>query len=197
MDNVIWKPVVGYEGLYEVSNTGLVRSLNKLKGRILTPIKRKNGYLNICLYKNCKQVTKLVHRMVAEAFIPNPDNLEMVNHKDEDRTNNHVDNLEWCTRAYNQVYSMNLHPERRNINADNLRKHSTRNKKGVPHKHYKQVAILDDNNNIINIYDNASTAAKILGLHTCNVTEVCKANQNRQIEKRRKTGGHIFMFIEE
>ena len=193
MDNIIWKPVVGYEGLYEVSNTGLVRSLNKLKGRILTPIKKKNGYLSICLYKNSKQVTKLIHRMVAEAFIPNPDNLEMVNHKDEDRTNNNVDNLEWCTRAYNQIYSMNLHPERRKINADN----STRNKKGVPHKHHKQVAILDNNNNIINIYDNASTAAKFLGLHTCNVTEVCKANQNRQIEKRRRTGGHIFMFIEE
>lgn len=204
MENVIWKPVVGYEGLYEVSNTGLVKSLNKYKKpRLLKLTKRTDGYLGVVLCRDKTQRTFTVHRLVANAFLPNPDDLEMINHKDENKTNNHVNNLEWCTRAYNQVYSMNLHPERRKEFANNLKKYSPRTQKGVPHKYTKRVAILDDNNNIISIYDNAATAAKDLELRTCNVTEVCKANTHltigdkQQIVKKRRTGGHIFVFIED
>ena len=109
----IWRPVVGYEGLYEVSNTGRVRSLDRYvkgkgyrlhKGKVLSPIKNKDGYLTVNLCCNGKIQHKTIHRLVIQTFIPNPDNLPEVNHLDEDKTNNSVDNLEWCTCSYNNNY---------------------------------------------------------------------------------------------
>lgn len=108
----IWKAVPGYEGLYEVSNCGRVRSLDRwviggfagkrfMKGRILKVGVASNGY---CMVVLTKGHAKTVHRLVAKAFIPNPDNLPMINHKDEDKTNNCVDNLEWCSSKYNNNY---------------------------------------------------------------------------------------------
>lgn len=97
----IWKPVVGYEGLYEVSNWGRVKSLKFGKERILKLIKDKDGYFIVNLYKNKKIKSFRVHRLVAEAFIDNPDNLPQVNHKDENPSNNVVSNLEWCNAKYN------------------------------------------------------------------------------------------------
>ena len=106
-----WKSVVGYEGLYEVSSYGRVRSLDRYdrmnrfwKGRILNLCTDGGGYLFVALSSNGKEKNYLVHRMVAQAFIPNPDNLPEVNHKDEDKMNNSVDNLEWCDREYNINY---------------------------------------------------------------------------------------------
>lgn len=103
-----WKPIKGYEGLYEVSNTGQIRSLDrnngKRKGKMLKRTIGSNGYLRITLCKNSIPVTKEVHRFVAETFLPNPDNLPCVNHKDENKMNNNVNNLEWCTREYNSSY---------------------------------------------------------------------------------------------
>ena len=101
-----WRPVVGYEGLYEVSNTGQVRSLDRFyyrlhKGKVLSPTKDRYGYLTVTLNCNGKSKTIKIHRLVAQAFLPNPDNLPQVNHKDEDKTNNNVTNLEWCTAKYN------------------------------------------------------------------------------------------------
>lgn len=115
MTEEIWRPVVGYEGLYEVSNTGRVRSMDRYvkcdyeryrlhKGKVLSPAKDKDGYLVVSLHFNGKKNTIKVHRMVAEAFIPNPDNLPQVNHRDEDKTNNRVENLEFCTAKYNLSY---------------------------------------------------------------------------------------------
>lgn len=106
-----WRPVVGYEGLYEVSNTGRVRSVDRYvktcygsyrlhKGKVLSPGIRPDGYLVVSLQYRMFRV----HRIVAEAFLPNPDNLPQVNHKDEDKSNNRVDNLEWCTAKYNNNY---------------------------------------------------------------------------------------------
>ena len=110
-----WKSIPGYEGLYEVSNLGRVRSLDRYvktcyeayklhKGKILSPAKDKNGYLKVHLCYNGKHNIIRVHRLVAQAFLLNPDNLPEVNHKDEDKTNNSVDNLEWCDRSYNISY---------------------------------------------------------------------------------------------
>ena len=115
MEKEIWRPIKGYEGLYEVSNLGRIRSLDRItnyangekhlwKGRIMKPAKNKNGYLICDLHKNSKRKTFNVHRLVAQAFIKNPDNLPVINHKDEDKTNNCVDNLEWCTYSYNNSY---------------------------------------------------------------------------------------------
>ena len=107
MENEIWKPVVGYEGKYEVSNMGRVKSL-KYYGwyqiKILKPIKTQNGYLRVHLAKNGIFHKTSIHRIVAEAFIPNPDNLPLINHKNEDKTDNRVENLEWCSWKYNNNY---------------------------------------------------------------------------------------------
>ena len=108
----IWKPI-GYEG-YEVSNLGRVKSYkyDKINGKIMKPYKNTKGYLQIDLQLDGRnrenRVHLAVHRLVAIAFIPNPDNLPQVNHKDEDKTNNCVDNLEWCTNDYNAHYGTHI-----------------------------------------------------------------------------------------
>lgn len=112
-----WRPVRGYKGYYEVSSLGRVRSLPRktrfgartlvTKERILRPV-ASHGYLYVVLSKKNKHRQTAVHRLVADAFIPNYDNLPSVNHKDEDKSNNRVSNLEWCTPRYNNLYS-NVH----------------------------------------------------------------------------------------
>jgi len=105
MINEKWKDVIGYEGLYKISNMGKVYSIprNGTKGGILSP-KKHNGRHRIQLSKNNKLKTYGVHRLVAIAFIENKNNLPEINHKDENPINNYVDNLEWCTRKYNINY---------------------------------------------------------------------------------------------
>lgn len=101
---VVWKPIAGYEGKYEISTLAQVRNEH---GKILKQgIKRTNGtcYKVVGLCKHGKCYTKYIHRLVAEAFIPNPDYLPLINHKDEDGTNNLIENLEWCTPQYNTTY---------------------------------------------------------------------------------------------
>ena len=104
----IWCPIKGYEGLYEVSDKGRVKSLKFGKERIMKNIRNKDGYLSVGLRKNREQKWYMVHRLVAKTFIPNPDNLPEVNHKDEDKINNKVSNLEWCDRKYNQNYGTGI-----------------------------------------------------------------------------------------
>ena len=104
MKKEYWRPVVEYEGLYMVSNWGRVKSLKFGKERILKQSKDKFGYLYVDLYKNNIKKKYKVHRLVAEAFLPNPYNLLQVNHRDENKLNNNVDNLEWCTNEYNINY---------------------------------------------------------------------------------------------
>lgn len=105
MKKEIFKPIPGY-GLYEISNFGNIRSKKRCgtKGGILKPIKTKKGYLKVYL------VSKyfLIHRLVAIAFIPNPNNLPFINHINEDKTDNRVENLEWCDAAYNNSYGTRL-----------------------------------------------------------------------------------------
>lgn len=99
-----WRPIEGYEGLYEVSDLGRIKSLGNDKTRkekILRQVKMKNGYLIVNLYKNGKLKTCKVHRLVANAFLENPNSYICVNHKDENKENNFVDNLEWCDHKYN------------------------------------------------------------------------------------------------
>ena len=97
-----WRAVPGYEGLYEVSNKGNVRNVRR--NTLLRLPKNKYGYIQVGLYKNGIRTEFKVHRLVAQAFIPNPDGLPQVNHKNEVKTDNNVDNLEWCTAKYNNNY---------------------------------------------------------------------------------------------
>lgn len=108
----LWRPIEDYEGIYEISNKGRVRSCavsNRWKNSknlvLLKPRVNKYGYVSISLYKNGKGRTFNIHRLVAKAFIMNPINLPIVNHRDENRTNNSVHNLEWCTYKYNNEYN--------------------------------------------------------------------------------------------
>lgn len=106
----IWKDVKGYEGLYQVSNFGRVKSfraswkLGKPKETILHPSLINSGYEVVTLYSKEKRQKFQVHRLVALNFIPNPENFPCVNHKDENKLNNCVNNLEWCTYQYNNNY---------------------------------------------------------------------------------------------
>lgn len=110
-----WRPIVGYEGLYEVSSWGRVRSLSHItigrrcattkQGRILKERKNHKGYVMVMLYKYGQEAKAwMIHRLVALAFIPNPNNCDQINHKDENKKNNRVENLEWCTAKYNSNY---------------------------------------------------------------------------------------------
>lgn len=114
MDNEIWKPIPQYEGLYEVSSYGVIKSLPKQrrgrnnsivchKERILVA-SDSHGYRSVSLTKNEVHKTFSIHRIVATAFIPNPHNYKEVNHKDENKANNNASNLEWCTTRYNLNY---------------------------------------------------------------------------------------------
>ena len=106
LPNEEWKPIEGFED-YQVSTCGRAKSLKWGKERILRT-KKTRGYLCVNLYKEGKQYSKRVHRLVAETFIPNPNNLPEVNHKDENPNNNHVENIEWCTSEYNHNYGTRI-----------------------------------------------------------------------------------------
>lgn len=101
---VIWKSIPGYESEYLASNTGLIKSIKFGKERILKPHKVGYGYEMLGLSHKGTIRQYYVHRLVAMTFLPNPENLSDVNHKDEDTTNNNVENLEWCSRSYNINY---------------------------------------------------------------------------------------------
>lgn len=168
----VWKDIQGYEGVYQVSNLGRVRSLDRRvshpkggkrfnKGQIIKPGINLQGYLFVQLSIGSKICTKRVNRLVAEAFIPNPENLPVVNHKDKNRVNNSVDNLEWCTVKYNNRYSR-----------------------------AKEVLQFDKNGNFIAAWDAVTDASRATGINKGNIVQCCKG-------KRHKTaGGYIWKYKE-
>ncbi len=163
---VEWREIKGYEGYYEVSNTGLVRRIKT--GFILKPIKNKLGYCSVGLSKNGIVKHRLIHRLVAEAFIENPYSYNIVNHKDNNPSNNNVDNLEWCTQAYNLEYS-NVHERCR---AKNER----------PILMYREGELIMECESI-------TKAAKLIGSRQQHVT-------NCLYGKQKRTRGYSFKFKE-
>ena len=146
----IYKPVniKGFEGLYEVSNTGQVRSVKT--GRILKNCLAGKGYCQVGLHKDGVQKNVFVHRLVAQAFIPNPKNYPEVNHKDENKLNNRIDNLEWCTSKYNINYG-------------------TRTERIS-----KPVEQLDNNGIVVATYSSATEAERVLGFFQGNICRACR-----------------------
>ena len=163
----IWLPVVGYEGLYEVSNLGNVKSLKFGKTRVLKPVFTSVGYLQVGLWKNRKRQMKQVHRLVAEAFIPNQKALPQVNHKDECKTNNAVSNLEWCTCKYN-------------IN------HGTRNARVAAAKS-KPVQQLSFDGSLITTWPSTHEAWRQTGVKQGNICSCCNG-------KLHSTGGYKWQY---
>lgn len=144
----IFKAIEGYEGLYEVSNLGNIKSLRK--NIILKPQKSNVGYLFVCLCKDGIQKNFTIHRLVAKAFLPNPNNFPEINHKDEIKTNNNVGNLEWCDHKYN-------------LNYGNYNKNMSIIKSGKPSGWGKSISQYSKDGELIKIYNSMTEAAESIG----------------------------------
>ena len=162
MNEEIWRDIVGYEGRYQVSNMGRIRSLpvkaktGKYKGGILVLMKDGCGYSCVNLSRKMYKV----HRLVAMAFIPNENNYPCVNHRDENKQNNAVDNLEWCSYKYNSNYG-------------------TRNKRISENTHKKRkITQYDLSGNFIKTWDSISEASKHYGVETTTICGCCAGRQH-------------------
>ena len=167
----IWKDITGYEGYYMVSNMGNVKSLNYRhtgKEGILKAGKDKDSYLQVNLWKDGKMKTYKVHQLVAQAFLSNPQGYKELNHRDEDKTNNCVENLEWCTSQYNKNYG-------------------TRNNR-VAEKLSKPVIAIDKITGLIVEFPSAHEAERKLGINNGNIIRCCQGKLN-------SCGGFYWMFV--
>lgn len=169
--NEIWKSVIGFTR-YEVSNMGNVRNIHTKELKSIRV--SKTGYCITDLRENGIHKTSYIHRLVAEAFIENAFSLPCVNHIDEDKTNNHVDNLEWCSVAYNNAYG-----------TKNKRMKETQTK-----LHGKKIAQIDlKTNEIIKIFPSISEAAKHIGVTKQAINwAICKASHT--------SGGYRWVVVE-
>lgn len=175
----LWKDVQGYEGLYQVSNMGNVRSVDHevevtrngitfvvpKKGKVLSPTRRQHGYVGVMLYGKGGHATRgfktfSVHRLVAEAFVENPNGYDEVNHLDECKTNNRADNLEWCDRKYNTNYGTTQSRRAEKITNDPRRA--------------KQVVQLDLDGNEIQTWPSLGEIRRQLGFAPSNI---CRATR--------------------
>lgn len=175
----IWKDIKGYEGLYKISNYGrIINKNNKVKNIGVY----KNGYLYLDLYKNNKRQKKLVHRLVAEIFLENKNNLPEVNHIDGNKQNNRVDNLEWCTCSYNlkEAYRLKL----RKVSKTML------GKKGILCPNSKKIKQYDLNGNFIKLWYSTMDIERELKIRHDRISCCCK-------HKRYKTaGGYKWEYAE-
>lgn len=167
-----WRDIVGYEGLYQVSNYGNVRSLhyrNTTEIRNLCLKAHPNGYLQIELHRNGGREHRLVHRLVALAFVEGYTAGLQVNHLDENKQNNKATNLEWCTVSDNTKYSLwhRRNPAHRNC------------VKGIPRKETRSVAQMDSEGNTLRVWRSPITIKQELGYSDWSIKECCRGNRKQ------------------
>lgn len=171
----VWKPIDGFDNAYEVSNYGRVRSVDRIvvrsdglalriKGQMMKIRTDKKGYLRVYLNDRKKTKFKPIHRLVAMAFIPNPDNKPQVNHIDCDKSNNHVDNLEWCTNQENQIHAVKNGLHVTSTNAGR-----------------KRVKVIqeDAHGNICGVYESMNEAYRATGVRAQNIRKVIHGQRPR------------------
>lgn len=161
-----WKDVKNYEGLYQISNLGEIKSYYK-GCKVLKINITACGYCYITLYKNKKPKRFPIHRLVAQAFIKNPNNYLFINHKDENKLNNNVNNLEWCSHKYNCNYG-------------------SRNYRCALHN-WKRVQRYNRQNELIGEFPSLKEAEKITGVKYQLISRVCRG-------KRKTAGGSIWKY---
>lgn len=187
MERVIceeWKDIQGYEGIYQISNHGRVRSVDRIgyqkhwqggisrylhKGKILIQTIRPGGYMCINLKKNGHVKTYNIHRLVALHFLPKIEGKDVVNHIDSDKSNNHVSNLEWCTQSENIQYAYD------------------QGRKTPPHE--KRIAQYDMDGNLIRVWKSQAEVQRTLGIFQGNIYKVCSG-------KRNQAGGYKWKYAE-
>lgn len=173
----LWKDVVGYEGRYQVSNMGRVKSLERkvwngrgygtVSEKILKPRKNKYGYLDVLLHRDGKAKRYRVNRLVASAFIPNPQGLPEVNHINEDKTDNSLENLAWVTHKEN----IN-HGTRTERQAEKLR--GKKQTEEHVRKRSKPIMAIDKISGLIVEFSSSMEAERVLGINHSNITQCCK-----------------------
>lgn len=195
----IWKPVLGYEGYYIVSNIGRIASVNRyvknkaggmtlIKGQMLKPQTSLKGYKTITLHKRCKPKTFQIHRLVAVAFIENPLNLPQVNHKDTDKSNNTVSNLEWITNYDNMQHAIrnNCFGEFTDAQLYSVKK----NLEKAVSKRKKKVVQMTFTGEIIATHDSVADAQRKTKINNSKICMCCK-------HKRITAGGYRWEYYQE
>ena len=177
-----WRDIKGFEGYYQISNMGRVKSLERMKRsglnggcyvtvpeKILEGVDNGYGYLQVSLSKDGKDKNYLVHRLVAQAFISNPNNLPEVNHISEDKSDNKAENLEWCGRAYNINYG-------------------TRNQR-MAEKNSKPIFSVDKESGLIMWWQSAREASRQTGIAQSSISACLKG-------RKKSAGGHIWFYAD-
>ena len=196
----IWRDIKGYEGKYQISNTGNVKSLERtvwngrgyriVPEKILEGYDNGEGYLYVTLWKDGKDKKYRINRLVAQAFLENPNSLPEVNHKDEDKTNNRVENLEWCDRLYNLTYNGRAKKAGKKV-AEKLkgRKQTEEHIKKRAEKLSKPVFSVDKESGLIMWWQSAYEAERQLGISQSNICACC-------IGKRKSAGGFYWHYAD-
>lgn len=163
MGAIEWRPIAGYEGKYWVSNDGRVKNEFGEKRQY----KRKNGYMQVALGSN----TYFVHRLVAQAFIPNPNNLPQINHKNEVKDDNRVENLEWCSPTYQNRYGSRTKRQMETLRltcAKNQRRERVRKKPVIRTSFDRETS-----GSTVEVYESVAEASRQVGLSYATIRQCC------------------------
>lgn len=169
--NIEWRSIANYEDRYYVNRDGEILSKCRKTPHLRKKKLSRKGYYTVTLSKDDKAKTHYVHRLVAESFIPNPKNLPEINHINEDKLDNQVENLEWCDRSYNVNYGKRIAKQRANL--------------------CKRVIQQTAEGEIIAIFDSTVSASKATGCNSSSIAECCRN------VKRKTVGGFVWRYADE